>query len=276
MIYPAMNTLWFWFDKATRRALHGTPADCERKFEILVAKGGWQGLEIFLTPARLHPHQGFSRNFVRAFRELDYRSVHIGDADPDFLDGRQAARDLQRLHAVLQELETPRIILHAHHLEKNRAQRVAILRDCLPGTTILIENNGFDAGWGYRPEDLLELFRSCPEFGLCLDITHVADFQELCLATFLAHPSLAGRIQELHVSYSTHLLEQDPYAARGYMGYSPFHALFSVIDEEPPREAVELAQRVPVILEGIVPKEDTDCIFLTREKALLADQGEMQ
>lgn len=269
-VYPAQNVLWFWFDQTTRRALHGTLADAARKLATLEAREfPLDGLEIFLTPSRLKlPLSPDETNFVSRYRDMPGRCVHIGEACPDFLLAPQAAQDLRNLAHVLDILETESIVIHAHHLRTNPDKAATMLLSTLPGIEIRIENNGFDAPWGSNPANVAGLLRSFPEFRFCLDIAHVEDFNAPGLSEFMSDPIFEERLSEIHFSYSTHRHERDPYEERGYAGYGPFHALYSVMGLRPDDALASYARNVPVVLEGIVPREDDHLSFLIEEMLL--------
>ncbi len=269
--YPAQNTLWFWYEQATRRALHGTTADAARKLDAFVRRDfPLEGFEIFIMPERLpaDPTAEADPEFVRRFRNLPLRSVHIGDSRAEFLATPEAGQQVQRLRQLLEHLHGDTIIVHAHHFREFREQSAETLLRGLPGVRVLVENNGFDAPWGAQPENLCALLTAYPELGLCLDIAHVKDFPAPSLAAFANEPLLMARLAEVHFSYSTLQLGHDPYEALGYHGYGPFHAMFSVLGLAPSRSTVELIGRVPVVVEGIVPREDPELACVHREIAL--------
>ena len=272
VVFPAMNTIWFWFDKKTRRMLHGTPDDCMRKYEVFKEKNiPLAGFEIFLMPSQLKNIDQFSPAFYRAFSRLNCRTVHIGESKPDFLITDPAVSDqLSLLAQVLQRLETDTLILHAHHLKKGRPKIRRLFSETLPGVDICIENNGFDDEWGYSLEGLRSIFSDCPELKFCLDLAHVKDFNNgNCLDDFLTEELLASRLKEIHFSYSTILLDSEPYAARGYPGYNPYHALFAVLGLSPSQRTRDFIKRYPIVVEGVVPKQDTQLNFVKQEMSLL-------
>jgi hypothetical protein len=267
-VLPAMNTIWFWFrPEADRRRFHGTPEDVMRKFQAFHACGHLeQGLEIFIIPSRLKASTGFCSWFYKGFSQLPYRTVHIAEGEEDFLvESETAFDDLQRLARELKRLEVDTIILHAHHLRKERHKSGKLLQEVLSGITICVENNGFDNPWGACPESLLEIFHDLPEFKLCLDICHVKDYPERSLSDFTDNEELASRLTEIHFSYSTRQIGYDPYVPRGYSGYGPYHALFSVLGKCPSKKTKEFISNYPVVLEGIVPREDKEMEFLRLE-----------
>jgi hypothetical protein len=265
-----MNTLWFWFDKQTRRALHGTPEDCFRKFRMLDSMGMCSnGLEIFLAPSKLGQARGFDPEFIRKFSKLTYRSVHIGEGDDDYLDSRQAFDDLVRLGRTLEALETDNLVIHAHHLEKNRKPRVALMRAALGNTRILVENNGHDHPWGGSIQGLSAILNDCEDLFLCLDIAHIRDFPEVAINDYISNPLIVSRIQAIHYSYSTYPFERDAYEDKGFGGYRPLHALFSVMQAAPSRRTKAFVRRYPVVMEGILPPEDRQMRFLKEEAAIL-------
>jgi hypothetical protein len=102
-----------------------------------------------------------------------------------------------------------------------------------------------------------------------LDIAHVKDFPKLSLNDFISEPDLLSRLRQIHFSYSAVLCDTDPYADAGYPGYGPYHALFSVLRQAPSSQTKEFVMQYPVILEGIIPKEDKNFDFLKQEVNLL-------
>jgi hypothetical protein len=265
-----MNTTWFWFEEQTRRHYHGTPADVMRKFDLLAAHRCLaDGLEIYIDPTRLRESEPFDARFYRRFASLRFRSVHIGQSDADFLDHERCHEELLCLRDLMEKLEADRLIIHAHHFQRNRIQRKKLLQSALGSCSILIENNGFDSRWGGSIQGLETIFADCPEFRFCLDIAHVKDFPGSSLDDFLDHELLMNRLQEIHYSYSTILLPSDPYAAIGFSGYGPYHALFSVLGIPLSSRTLEFVHRYPIVLEGVAPTEDTTLEFLKREISLL-------
>ncbi|MEW5772129.1 MAG: hypothetical protein AB1916_01275 [Thermodesulfobacteriota bacterium] len=269
--FPAQNTLWFWYEQATRRALHGVLQDAARKLDAFVRRDfPLDGFEIFIMPKRLPeaPETAADPLFLARYTGLAHRTVHIGDSRPDFLATPEAPAQVARLARLLDLLGSATLIVHAHHFQKHRAQTAQTLLKGLPGVRILVENNGFDSPWGSEPETLRELLAEYGELGFCLDIAHVKDFAHLSLAAFLDDPLLMARLGEVHFSYSTKLLDSDPYVARGYPGYGPFHAMFSVLDLAPNPRTVQAIGRVPIVVEGIVPREDQNLDFVRQEITL--------
>lgn len=273
-VIPAMNCLWFWFDKATRRALHGTAEDCMRKYRTLEKAGlAENGVELFIMPDRIVDRQSFDRDFSRRYAKSTFKCVHIGHGDADFLDQPEMPGHLDELRAMLEELETEKVILHAHHLKDNRTARRDLLMTHLPKTLVQLENNGFDSPWGSRLENLEAILIDCPEFTLCLDIAHIWDFGDLALDEFISRPLLKERISEIHWSYSTIRLAEDPYIEKGYPGYTPFHALFSVVDESVDRQVTDFISAYPVVIEGVLPREDSNMEYITKEIQLILQRG---
>ena len=261
-----MNTLWFWFDKKTRRHLHGTPEDVVRKCEILnFASHGFDGIEIFIIPSKLKDSTSFNGSFFKKFSKLKYTSVHIGDTDADFLDSKSALDDLERLARLMDRLESTNIVLHAHHLQRNRLNRKQKLLSALGQYSIMIENNGFDNPWGGSLHGLKSILRDCPEFTFCIDIAHIKDFSATSVHNFITDPQIYPKIREIHYSYSTHKLLSDPYEAEGFKGYGPFHALFSVLNIKPSDRTKQLIETFPVVMEGILPLDSSHLRYLFEE-----------
>ncbi len=273
LVIPAMNCLWFWFDDDIK-ALNGTAEDCMRKYRTLEDAGvAENGVEIAITPDRIVGRQPFDRDFIRQYATHPFKCVHITHEDIDFLELPEMPGHLDRLRAVLEDLETGKIVLHAHHLKENRKARRDLLIKHLPETVVQLENNGFDCQWGSRPENLEAVFTDCPEFTLCLDVAHIWDFEDLTLEGFLSRPLLKTRITEIHWSYSTNRLTEDPYSLKGYSGYAPFHALFSLIDKSPDEQVKDLISGYPVVIEGAVPREDTTLEYIKKEIQFVRQKG---
>jgi len=265
----AMNTVWFWFDKQNRRLLHGTAQDVMRKFDLISSKyTTLSGLEIFLDPSTISFEKQFSNSFYKKYSKLNYKSVHIGNSNEHFLDDSDIETKLVILSNIMDELQSDILILHAHHLRNNRKNRKDKLLSAFQNKKICIENNGFDNLWGGSINGLLEIFADCPEFMFCLDIAHVKDFN-YNLDDFINESLLASKLIEVHYSYSTFYCKKDPYIERGFEGYNPYHALFSVLGLSPSKRTRKFISDYPVIIEGIVPKEDINLDFLKAEEKLL-------
>lgn len=272
LILPAMNTLWFCFpDEKNRRLLHGTPEDCMRKFKVLENMGVLdQGLEIFLSPTKLQRVNEFDSWFYEKFSKLKYKTVHIGDGQHDFLLNFHGIYDkLKLLSKMLERLEVTAIIIHAHHLRYYRSQIKDLFSSAMHKTEIYVENNSFENEWGHSIEGLLEIFKDCPEYWLCLDIAHIKDLKKFTLKEFLSHDDLRDRIRQIHFSYSTRYDNENLYAKLGYPGYEPLHALWSVIGASPSTETIEFVCQYPVVLEGVVPPEEMHSDLLMRELRIL-------
>lgn len=271
-IVPAQNVLWFCFEpESDRRALHGTPADCMRKFQALEKNGCLNdGLEIFLLPERLKSVDEFEPWFYEKFRELEYRAVHIAGTLPNFMtEVEETGAHFDLLYQFLEKLDVQAVVLHAHHFKHDRPGIRKVLEKHLPGIKIYVENNGFDNEWGHSIEGLTEIFTDFPEFGLCFDIDHLKDFPTPSFDEFVSTPIIRERICQIHYSYSTHLLPEDPYIAAGFPGYGPFHALWSVLGIEPSERTIKFLRQYPIVLEGVQPKEDPDFNFLKEEIKIL-------
>lgn len=269
MIVPSMNTLWFWFGpQEERRRLNGHPVDCMRKFQTLEQLGvADNGVEIYIMPRRASA--GFEPWFYDAFRKRGWRTVHTGDPAVEFLMEPDAPRHLSQLHEQLVLLGADRVVLHAHHLEHHRAFKRDLLAECLPGIQVLVENTSFECEWGARPGALLGLFEDCPDYGLCLDITHIKDFEWGRLSAFLDVSALRDRIVQTHLAYSPHLLGYDPYERLGYPAYGPLHVLFSAMDQGLSDKTRQRLSAYPAVVEGLLPPEDAKGELLRREMSLL-------
>lgn len=270
MIALAMNTLWFWFEEKSRRLFHGTPEDAMRKYRLLESTNCLSdGVEIYLQPLLLKKSKPFKPLFYRAYSKLSFKSIHIGDTDPNFLDTDEAYDGLIRLRDILQDCEADQIIIHAHHFETNRFNRRKIITSALDGIHILVENNGFDSPWGGSVAGMETIFLDCPEFNFCLDLAHIYDFPGFKLEHFARNSLFLSRLKEIHFSYTTSQFPYDPYEKKGFFGYGPFHALFSVLDITPSPQTLDFVKQFPVVIEGIVPTEDSNLDFLRNEMRLL-------
>lgn len=270
---PGQNVLWFWYEDQTRRAMHGTVADAARKLFCFQENNfALDGLEIFLTPACLEAPSCWDKNFSRAFSALQYRTVHIGDTDENFLLGPSAAQDLFRLRHFLEKHAVERIILHANHLLKEQDTVSRLLNDTLPETEICVENTGFSQDHAASAQCMENILQSMPRCTMCLDIAHVQDFSHLALTDFIDNPVLRPRIAEVHFSLSTQQFRQagrNLYAERGYPGEAPFHALYTIAQQIPDEETRSFIRNIPVVVEGIVPPEDSHLQFLRAELELI-------
>jgi hypothetical protein len=271
VVLPAMNTIWFWFrPEFERRLLHGTPEDVMRKYAVLNSENLCSdGLEVFLIPSKLISSRPFDYRFFREYSKLKYKTVHIGDSDPDFLDRESTAQELTQLAEILFRLEAETVIIHAHHLRKNRMTRRKTIASTLESFKVLIENNGFDNAWGCQVNSLVEILSDCPEFDLCFDIAHVKDFPSLSLRDFVSNEVITSRIREIHCSYSMIHLKGNPYKDRGFNGEKPYHGLFSMSGRPISHRTKSFIQQYPIVLEGIVPPSDTNLSYLKREFQLL-------
>lgn len=269
---PAMNTLWFWFEKEDRVGKFGTPEDILRKFEVLHSRNALQGgLEIFLKPSKLEGIEQFSPFFLESFSKLKHKTLHIGEKDPDFLTANtQIRKKLILLSELLETLGIQLIVLHASHLKKNRRKIRELFSETLPGVTVCIENNGSDDLWGSSKAALTEILEECPEFRFCLDIAHLKEANgRFSLKHLILDGFLISKLEEIHFSYSMGSRKDDLYGRQGFPGCKPLHGLFSVIDRIPSDRTKAFIANYPVVLEGVVPREDRDLLFLTKEMELL-------
>ena len=274
LIVPSMNILWFWFGREDRLEKFGTPEDIVRKFEILHSRNVLQdGLEIFLKPSKFENIEQFSPSFLDRFSRLNYKTLHIGEKDPDFLtNNTRIKKKLSLLSEFLEKLGIHMIVLHAHHLKRDRNKIRELFSETLPDITVCVENNGNDDQWGCNKETLIEILEECPEFRFCLDIAHLKEGNGKCsLNHFIQDDLLISKLEEIHFSYSLGSLEEDLYARQGFPGYRPLHGMFSVLGQHPSDRTKAFIRNYPVILEGIVPKEDRDLQFLRKEIELLAE-----
>ena len=241
-----------------------------RKHEALSEMGcKSDGLEILIMPSKLKQYREFKPSFLKEFREMEYRSVHFAETDPDYLDNEKAFEELKNLSAIMEKLEADTLIVHAHNFIKNRKYRKDLLLAAMNGEKVLIENNGFDNEKTARVENLQEILLECPEFNFCLDIAHVKDFADLDLDDFIENDVLRQRLREIHYSYSTIQLKEDPYIEKGFQRYRPYHALFSVLDLAPSEKTLEFICSYPIVVEGIQPPEDKKFDLLKKEIEIL-------
>ena len=116
---------------------------------------------------------------------------------------------------------------------------------------------------------MIRIFNVCPEFKLCLDICHIKDHEGFILDDFLLVDTLRDRIKQIHFSYSSRLDKENLYAKKGYVNYDPHHALWSIAGRSPSRKTKEFIRQYPVILEGVIPREDSNLTYLKKEVELL-------
>ena len=271
-IVPGTGVLWYFCTDAEQRMkLLGTPLDCMMKFRILEEKKALsQGLEIFLMPNKLRGIDDFEPWFYSQFSKLKYKSVHIGDMEQEFLiRSRGISEKLDILSRMLKGLEVDTVIIHAHHFQHEPIKVKRVLNALLPHVEIYIENNGFESGYGSCVDDLIQIFNDCPEFKLCLDICHIKDHENFTFDDFVLVDALRDRIKQIHFSYSSRLDKENLYAKKGYINYDPHHALWSIIGKIPSRKTKEFIRQYPVILEGVIPREDSNLTYLKKEVELL-------
>lgn len=250
----------------------GDPEDVMRNFVTLESEVTAQnGLEMCLFTSKLRDINQFEPWFYRKISNLKYKTVHIGEDDNDFIiNSKNIKAELAMLSKMLDRLEVDTIILHASHLKQQRKHIRKLFSSALPNTTICVENNSFDDEWGGSIDGLIEIFNDCPEFKFCLDIAHVKDFNTYKLWDWVNQDQIKKRIKEIHFSFSTHLLDDDPYVQFGYHNYNPYHALFSLIKEPLSFRTKEFIRQYPIVIEGVVPCEDKKLDFLRKEIELLS------
>ncbi|MCK5174157.1 MAG: hypothetical protein KAR47_12255 [Planctomycetes bacterium] len=271
-IVVSINTLWFYFsDEKHRRQLHGTVEDCERKLNVLLEQNiSLDGVELYIEPVKLQSDSDFSSMFCERFKNLTYRSMHIGSASNDFLHNTKAiGQKLETLSRLLDKLDIRNVVIHAHHLRSKREETRRLFSRKLPGINILVENNGFDNQWGSDINALLEIYKDLPDYRLCLDICHVFDWQKYMVDDFFQNDDLNDRLAEIHFSYSTYYTDIEQNDRNGFDGEKPYHALWSFVEKEPSAETAVAISQYPVVIEGCVPYEDRDLKYLKREVDLL-------
>ena len=264
---PATSVLWFFNPHSD----YGTASDAMEKYRTLEENSALNGgLEILLLPRKLRSIDDFDPWFNTAFSRLRHRSVHIGDADEHFLAGADGMTGkLELLAEIMERMGADRIVVHASHLLRDRMRKREILQKIFPRTTVLVENNGWDSAEGSSPEVLSDIFRDCPKFQLCLDVCHTMDcFGDYLPKTFTSMPELMERIGQIHFSCSMAKYPEDSYAVKGFTGYIPGHALWSVIGESPHPDLMMFVERYPVVLEGVQPPEDHSLNYLKNELML--------
>lgn len=264
------NAIFFWRNNEDKWGMNGTPEDAVRKLDLLGEYGvAEHGVELILFPSRLLRSQGLPASFVREFASLPLRSVHLAEKDPQFLlRSNDIVDELRNLGRVLEALEAEHVILHADCLRYERGRIRDLLANHLPHIKVLVENTDPASRWGFRPQDLLEVYADLPEMGMCLDICHIKDTGGVKLNDFLSKPELVSRIGEIHFSYSGNGFHGDLYEARGYPGYGPFHLLWSVVDERPSAATQKILEQHPIIIEGVLPQEDATMALLHKERAI--------
>lgn len=271
-IVVSTNTLWFYFpDEKHRRQLHGTVEDCERKLNVLLEQNvSLDGVELYLEPVKLESDSDFSSTFCERFRDLTYRSMHIGSGSNDFLHNTSfIGQKFDILSRLLKKLDVRNVVVHAHHLKNRREEIRRLFSHKLPGINILVENNGFDNQWGSDINALSEIYKDFPDYGLCLDICHVFDWQKYRIDDFFQSNGLKDRVAEIHFSYSTYYTDIEQNDRNGFDGEKPYHALWSFVEKEPSAKTARAISQYPVVIEGCVPYGDRDLKYLKREIDLL-------
>lgn len=262
---PGSGVLWFFFNKGKDIANIGTPFDLMRKFQLLEEKKVLNnGFEMFLIPSKLKGVDDFNSSFYSKISRLKYKTVHIADSDKEFLlDPINFEKKISILLAMLENFETNTIVLHAHHLLNNRLKKRDLIKSLMPRTAICVENNGADSIEGSSPEALVQIFKDYPEFKFCLDLCHIKDLN-YSLKDFIENDALNERIQQIHFSYSVKLCDKNIYAEKGY-DCNPHHALWSVAEKLPASDTINFSKKYPVIIEGVVPYEDSNMGLLKKE-----------
>ncbi len=265
-IVPSATIVQFWFKKRLIQSLNGTPKFVEESINILLNRDNIlsNGAEIFLMPSRLLPHNDFTIEFYQIFDGFKYKTVHINEYKDIFLEP-EYQNYLILLGKILNRLNVDKIIIHANFFKQKRIQKKKLFSNFLPDINIIVENNGFDDQWGNSINGLHKIFQDCPEYKFCLDIAHVKDFEYNDLDVYINDEILNSRLSEIHLSYSTMQLHCDPYEEKGFCGYKPQHALFSIMGKKLSRRTKKFIKKYPVVIEGLVPKEDYDLKYLEIE-----------
>ena len=263
--FPGSGVLWFFFNKGKDLENIGTPFDIKRKFQLLEEKKALNnGFEMFLIPSKLKSVDDFDSLFYSKISKLKYKTVHIADSDKEFLlDPNNFEKKLPILTAILENFETNTIVLHAHHLLNERIKKRDLIKSLMPKAIICVENNGADCIEAGSPEALVQIFKDYPAFKLCLDLCHVTDLN-YSLTDFIESDALKERVQQIHFSYSVKSHDKNLYAEKGY-DCNPHHALWSVVEKFPSSDTMNFSIKYPVIIEGVVPYEDSNLDLLKKE-----------
>jgi len=269
LIVPAHNSVQFSVSRDSNAPAIGTPRDVERVYTTLKNSGlADSGMEILLQPSILANTPKFRPNFIAEFSNHPFKTVHILECDPQYLDAPKTGEQLERFSDTLSEINCSNLVIHADFFVKNIRKRYNLLRSCLPKVRVLVENTGFENHWGSRPENITTILNACPDFGLCLDIAHVHDYTDISFSQF-KEGVLGDRISEIHWSCSTHHMKTDPYEDKGFQGYGPLHAFFSLSGIRPSASTIKFVTQFPIVLEGLHPKEDINFKFLQLERKTL-------
>ena len=269
-IVPSTSSIQFCFSK-TDFMHNGTPRFVEKSFYFLnTHKLVNEGCEFFLMPSKLSSLTNFKKQFVELFRTLKYKVIHISEKD-DILLQNGYYKKLKILNDILKRLKTDKVVVHANFFQNNRRLKREIFLNVLDDVQIIVENNGFDNEWGSNIDNILDIFSDCPEFKFCLDIAHVKDLKQYSLDDFINNEQLLNKLTEIHYSYSTRFCTKDPYKDVGFHGYAPFHALFSILKLKPSKKTKKFIRKYPIVMEGLVPKEDKELQYLKKEMEILKE-----
>lgn len=265
---PSSGVLWFFFNKGKDISNIGTPFDLMRKFQLLEEKKALNnGFEMFLIPSKLKGIDDFDSLFYSKISKLKYKTVHIADSDNEFLlNPDKFVEKIGILLAMLENFETDTIVLHAHHLLNELIKKRDLIKSLMPRVVIYVENNGADGIKGSSPEALVQIFKDNPEFKFCLDLCHIKDLN-YSLNDFIGNDALNERVRQIHFSYSVKLHDENIYAEKGY-NCNPHHALWSVAKKLPSSDTINFLKKYPVIIEGVVPYEDSNMDLLKKEYEL--------
>jgi len=278
LVVPSENQLHFWALDRNGRASLGTPADIERHLTILEnTSASKMGLQLYLVIAKLECDNPFPSWVYSTVSSKAYKSMHLGGSGQDYLlSTTNIEEKLIYLGKILERLEIRNLIIHAQHFQYKKKYLAQMFSDCLPNAKILIENEGLGNNWGSRIDELLTIFQECPDFGLCLDICHVAETGIHGLNEFFEEKELCSRIEEVSASYcprpaGSELI--DPYEHAGFFGYRPNHALFTLSNKTLSEQEFNFIDQLPIVLEGVVPKEDTAHELLITELKYFQQRG---
>jgi len=250
----------------------GRPEDMLRNFKVFEKAGVLQnGIQFYFILDEITEIDPFPQLFYDKILKLTYKSIHLGGKGQDFLLHIENFKDkLRYFKVLLDRLGIENIIVHAQHFKKKRIYLRDMFMKYLPNINILIENEGQTDKWASSIEGLTELFNDCPEFKCCLDICHVHEIEDYTLSDLIDVEVIKSRIKEISISYCSKKLGYDPYAKAGYLGYGPNHALFSVINEKISKNTKEFISQYPVVMEGVILREDKELNYIKEEIKLLS------
>lgn len=260
---PSLNCLYFWFDKSMDGRIEGV----EEKFWIMHEKGLTKnGFEMFLIPALFTGAEIFSDKFLETVKGIPGITVHIGDKNHYFLFENGIEKKMEKLSDIMSLIGAKSVVLHASNFQRDRKKLRKLFTDCMPGTEIWIENDGFQSEWGYMPENILKIFEDFPDAGFVFDFAHVDEIPgRRCVTDYLGERNLFKKIVEVHCSFSNVSAGVDLYERAGYPGYRPYHGLFSLLGMKFNFQELDELKSIRRVIEGVVPREDREMKYLEKE-----------